>query len=420
MKRTIPDGFSGILMAVESIPDAVVFLHGPGGCRTRHMIYSAATFSRKRDENEFVVPYYFGYPFIPSTYLEEDDFINGATDKIRDGFDIISTKNPNLAVIVESPGAILIGDNIEKAINESGIKCKTIEIKEPYQSKPFPVEYSKTLYTIINEISKPQKKIKDSVILLGLTIMDKDWAATLEEFSDYLKDMGLNYLSAPGAGASTEDLIKSLSAEYAVVLCPEYCSDLIRFYEKNGVKIIRSEAGVPIGFDKTVKWIETVSKITKKDPSICIERVNKFEKKFIDKYRGMKYNSFRIKGLSFSVAGTSSIVRSITEWMYSYLSMAPIAVKVDDGCDEIEVKKLKEFLKSVDFFNAFGKEITNSDIVFCEDFTATTMQLSGDCIVGIPIGYSTMGLDDVIPRPIFGVLGAYYFLDELLHGVRSI
>jgi hypothetical protein len=30
-----------------------------------------------------------------------------------------------------------------------------------------------------------------------------------------------------------------------------------------------------------------------------------------------------------------------------------------------------------------------------------------------------MGLDDVIPRPIYGVQGALYILDEILHGVRG-
>ena len=38
MKRTLPDGFVGAVMAVESISDAIAFLHGPGGCRVRFMV----------------------------------------------------------------------------------------------------------------------------------------------------------------------------------------------------------------------------------------------------------------------------------------------------------------------------------------------------------------------------------------------
>jgi hypothetical protein len=30
-----------------------------------------------------------------------------------------------------------------------------------------------------------------------------------------------------------------------------------------------------------------------------------------------------------------------------------------------------------------------------------------------------MGLDDVIPRPVYGIQGALYILDEILHGVRG-
>ena len=44
--RTLPDGFNGAIMAVESIEDAAVFLHGPGGCRVQHMVRSTAVYPR--------------------------------------------------------------------------------------------------------------------------------------------------------------------------------------------------------------------------------------------------------------------------------------------------------------------------------------------------------------------------------------
>lgn len=40
MRRQLPDGLTGSIMAVEGIADAAVFLHGPGGCRVRHTVIS--------------------------------------------------------------------------------------------------------------------------------------------------------------------------------------------------------------------------------------------------------------------------------------------------------------------------------------------------------------------------------------------
>ena len=50
--RTVPDGFDGSIMAVESITDAVAFLHGPGGCRVRLMVHSTAVFPRLTGEQD--------------------------------------------------------------------------------------------------------------------------------------------------------------------------------------------------------------------------------------------------------------------------------------------------------------------------------------------------------------------------------
>ena len=134
----------------------------------------------------------------------------------------------------------------------------------------------------------------------------------------------------------------------------------------------------------------------------------------------MKYNALRIKGLKFSAAGIASVIRPLTKWMYEYLATAPIAVDVDLGSDETEVEKLKAFLDSIDYSESFGVEPKKgSDIVLCEGITALTMKINGECCIGIPIGHSSMGLDDVIPRPIYGIQGTRYILDEILHGVRG-
>lgn len=423
MKRTLPDGFVGAVMAVESISDAVAFLHGPGGCRVRFMVHSGAVFPRVRlEENDsFYIPYFYGYPRVPATYLDEYDYINGAYYKLEEGLPIVGDKEPGLIVIINSPGAGLIGDNHERAIREAGLEDRAIFMDESLVSIPMTQGYDHTLLEIMKHLDpKKERTDKDTVNIIGITVMDKDFKAALEEITENIESMGLKVRCAPGAGADLSDLKDSINSEYCVVVCPEACQDLMEFYRAAGLKIIRSEAGAPVGFDAVESFYKTIAEATGKDASVPLSKVAKARDKIYQKFVGMRYNALRIKGLKFSAAGIASVIRPLTEWMYSYLATAPVAVDVDPGSDQLEIDRLKAFLESIDYGQSFGVEPKiGSDIVLCEGITAVTMRLNGECRIGVPIGHSTMGLDDVIPRPIYGIQGALYILDEILHGVRS-
>ncbi len=410
-------------MAVESISDAIAFLHGPGGCRVRFMVYSSAVFPRMtlEENDEYFVPYFYGYPRVPATFLDEYDYINGAFYKLAEGLPIVDSKDPKLVVIINSPGAGLIGDNHEKAIREAGMEDRAIYMDEALVSMPVTQGYDHTLRQIVEHLDPVRDSPeKDTVNLLGMTVLDKDWMAAVEEFTENLESMGLKVRCVPGAGAELDDLKDSLNSEYCAVVCPEACQSLCDYYESKGLKIIRSDSGAPVGFDAVEDWYKKIAEVTGKDPSIPLSKVNKARNKIYQKFVGMKYNALRIKGLKFSIAGIASVIRPLTKWMYTYLATAPIAADVDLGSDPLETERLRSFLESIDYADSFGVEPKKgSDIVLCEGITALTMRINGECRIGIPIGHSSMGLDDVIPRPIYGVQGALYILDEILHGVRG-
>jgi len=423
MKRTLPDGFVGAVMAVESISDAVAFLHGPGGCRVRFMVHSGAVFPRIRleDDDSYYVPYFYGYPRVPATYLDEYDYINGAYYKMEEGLPIVDGKGPGLIVVINSPGAALIGDNHERAIKEAGLEDRAIYMDESLVSIPMTQGYDLTLLQIMRHLNLVRDKVeKDTVNLLGVTVMDKDFRAAVEEITENIESMGLKVKCVPGAGADLDGLKDSVNSEYCIVVSPESCQSISEYYGSMGLTIIRSDAGAPVGFDATEEFYKKIAEVTGKDASIPIAKIAKAKDAIYQKFVGMRYNALRIKGLKFSAAGIASVVRPLTEWLYSYLAIAPIAVDVDPGADPLEEERLKDFLESVDYGQSFGVEPKiGSDIVLCEGITAITMRLNGECRIGIPIGHSTMGLDDVIPRPVYGIQGALYILDEILHGVRN-
>lgn len=419
--RTLPDGLDGAIMAVESIEDAVAFLHGPGGCRVRLMVHSTAVFPRHDCDDRCIIPYYNGYPRVPATYLDEYDYINGASYKLDEGLGIVGSREPNLVVTVDSPGASLIGDDHDGAILRAGMSDRALHIDSDMFSMPMQWSYGHTLAAVMEHLSPERKEVRrGTVILLGLTIMDKDWMDSRDELISYLEDMGLEVLCCPGAGASTEELKASVEAEYAVVVCPESCSGLLEYYRDKGVKAIVSDAGAPVGFDALRSWIGAVAEATGTDPSVPLERVEAEEIRITNRLVGTRYNVARIRGLTFSVAGISSVVRPLTEWLYSYIAMAPVAVSLDPGSDDYQTSMLREFLERTDYAESFGKEpVEGCDVVLSEGITAYTMRFNGTCSIGIAIGQSSMGLDDIIPRPVFGLQGVRYLLDELMHGVRG-
>ena len=422
--RTVPDGFDGSIMAVESITDAVAFLHGPGGCRVRLMVHSTAVFPRLTGEQDedYSIPYYNGYPRVPATYLDEYDYINGAYYKVEEGLSVLGGKEPSLIVIINSPGAALIGDNHEKAIIESGMADRAIYMDESLVSMPMTTCYGHTLAAIMEHLSPIRNSVREgTVILLGLTILDKDWMYARDELSAMLGSMGLEVICSPGAGASVDELRDSVNAEYAVMVCPEACSGLSEYYGSMGVKVITSPDGAPVGFDAIRSWLVHIAEATGRDASVPLGGLDRAESRIRDKLAGMKYNALRMKGMTFSVAGVASVVRPLTEWMYSYLAMAPVAVAVDPGADPHQVDAIRSFLESVDYADSFGREpLEGSGVVLCEGITASTMELNGSCRIGIPIGHSSLGLDDIIPRPVYGIQGVMYIMDEMMHGVRGI
>ncbi len=418
--RPVPDGFSGAIMAIEGIPDAAVLLHGPGGCRVRHMVLSAAVAQRGEPEVDFMVPYYVGYTRVPATFLDENDFIAGAYWKSEEGLSAVKGRDPSLVMGIDSPGAGLIGDDHGKAIEVNGLEDRAFVMTDALASVPYTRGTDRALTEAMRFLDPERTDPRPGTVnILGMSIMDKDWEDARDELAGYLEDMGLEVVACPGAGSTVRELVDSVNAELCVVVCPETCAELSEWYEAMGLRIVRPEAGAPVGFDALESWIRAVADATGASPHVPLGKVRRAKTRVRDRFLGMKYNSARIRGLTFSAAGIASVARPLTERLYSYLAMAPAAVAVDLGADPEQEEALRSFLESKGYGEAWGREPVPCDIVLCEGITALTMSLSHQCRAGIPIAHSSMGLDDVIPRPVYGVQGAFYILDELLHGVRG-
>lgn len=417
VNRICMDGFTGALMAAESFSDGRAVLHGPGGCRSYHALMTARCYPRAEpaDFKKYSKQYFFGNPRMPCTFINEDSYINGSEKKLVECIPIICDTDDNFSVFISSPGAALIGDNITDIIERCGYKDRAMAIGESLISQPFPSSYDHTIRSII-EWKEPKKKdtVPKSVNILGLPVSSKDWKDALADLTSILGDMGITVISSPGAGCSSADLEGSTAAEYNICVCPEYCKRTSAYYEKEyGIPTIFSKMGAPVGFDAVEYWAENIAKAMNADAANVNARISRAKERTF-KWMNGSFLSRRVKYSRFTITADSSVAYPLTKWLYEYLCMLPVSVSVDPGEDSHLVSSLVGFLDSAGLKDAWNSDPAQSvDFLFADGHTADTQKMIGSCGKGIDIAMPSLTNVNFIPRPIFGIAGCMYILDEI-------
>ena len=417
VSRICMDGFTGALLAAESFSDGRAVLHGPGGCRGYHVLLACGCYPRAdpSDFRRYSKQYFFGQPRMPCTFIDEDSYINGSDKKLEECIPIICEADENFAVFITSPGAALIGDNIKDAIERAGYKDRALAIDESLISQPFSASYDHIVRSII-EWKAPAKKerVPGTVNIIGLPISGKDWQDALEELRSILCDMGIKVISSPGAGCSTAELEMSVSAEYNICVCPEYCRKTAAFYESEyGIPTIFSEMGAPVGFDAVEHWAKNIGKVMGADTSKVDDRIRAAKQRVFRKMNS-SFLSKRVKCLGFTIMADSSITYPLMKWLYDYLCLLPVSVSVDPGEDSGMTSSIIGFLDGAGLRESWYSNPDQAvDFMFSDGHTAETQMMVGSCKKGIDIGMPSLSRIGFVPRPVFGVSGAMYLLDEI-------
>lgn len=416
--RLVPDGFVAALMAIEGISDARVFLHGTGGCRLYNMISATAAYPRlnERGTYDYHVPYFFGHPRIPSTYVDVDGYIHGAYDRLEDGIRVAEEFDCGLLAVVDSPGVALIGDDCDRAIASNGMEDKVIHVDEWLISHTVTDGFDTTLSKIIRKYAdKSVVKQPRSVNVLGLSIMDKDWAAVREEIIAILEMMGLSANCILGAGDSTNEIRNVGRAEVCITMCPDMSRKQAEAIEELfGIPCIQSDYGAPIGFEPTRSLISNLAEFMNVSPDGVFDLIDNKERRVFDIMMGGRGLSSRIMGMSFAVAALPSVARSVISWLHSYLGMVPVSVVVDEGGDPDELGNLSELLSEIGCSDALGDDSLSAEVVLCEASLAVMLEKHRICRAGIDIGLENHGSATIIPRPIYLISGSMYVLDEIM------
>lgn len=419
------DGFFGTLLAIEGISDTRAVMNGPTGCRGNPAYFSDRHFPRDNSLNRrsFEELFFFGQSRIPCTYLDSDDYIHGSTEKLREILPIIAEKGDSFMAIVNSPGASLIGDDLNRFLKEAGLEDICMAFEDAAYSKPLPEGFDEAMLAILkwlrlNRLPKSKKRVN----LLGFSIYQKYWKGNIAELTRLCGLMGLSVVSTPGAGSDTAMLRESSTASFNIIIYPEYARRTAAWYESElGIPPVYSPEGAPVGFDATETWIREVAGATGCDPAPALEEIRRKRTVAYHQISRFFNEAGYPKGTSFGVRADSSFAFPLVKWLYEYLGMLPVSVDLMPGEDRGTTEKMTGFLKSKDLNGAFGADPVNAipDFYFSDGLSGNHLLHLGKCRHSVELFNRMSGETEFIQKAFLGGEGALYILEIIFNKLRE-
>ena len=409
-----PDGYFGVTMAIEGIADSTVLMHAPEGCRKNLWALTGKVYPRRDRSVTPMTPYYRGSPRLPYTDLESSDYVYGAYDRVYEALQYIKERNPQFIAIVCSPGASLIGDDCQKAIDENGLGDRAIVLDADLSSKPINIGIDLTLKRVLEKLDPPKVPVrKDTAVLLGNHVLQKDWESVNEEMRHILSLMGIEVICNVGAGCSVKEMYDSVAAEYAIAVCPEYALNTAEFYAGGyGAKKVIPPYS-PVGFEATEDWIRLVAETAGKDPSDALTYVDRLKKKA---YRRMLAARYDTDAFGFIIDAEPSIAYPLAKFFYDNLQMVPRCIRYNDISYAPAEKLMEDFLSGIHMEEVLDAPVPDYAEIICTDGNTVDMYVhSRHSLRGVDLRFPSMMNVEFLPQPLFGAVGALYLLERTVN-----
>jgi nitrogenase molybdenum-iron protein alpha/beta subunit len=264
-------------MAIEGIADAAVLLNGPTGCKFYHGAIADHQLPRadSLDPLHYSEEFYFGQPRVPATYLDGDDYVFGAAAKIKRILPVVAAKGHRLLAVVNSPGAALIGDDLERLIAGAGLSVPCVTIETTGFSGSAPGGYETAVKAALGSLEVPERSVERRLInLAGVSIHHHWWRGDVAEIERLLGLCGVRVGAVVCAGASVERLTELRRAALNVCVRAEYGEGVVQWMrERYGMDALVPEGGAPIGFDATQVWLRAVCDRVNADPAPALRDI---------------------------------------------------------------------------------------------------------------------------------------------------
>ncbi len=414
------DSFTGAITAIEGIRDAAVLLNGPTGCKFYHSALAENQISRSEllDPLYYSEEFYFGQPRVPATYLDDYDYVFGATAKLEKILPVVAAKGHRLIAIINSPGAALIGDDLQRFIAKAALPVPCIAIESCGFSEPVADGFQRAAAAVINRLCQPaERKEKEAVNLIGLSIFHYHWQGNLIELTRLLNACGITVNCCLCAGCTTTELKGFGNAALNVIICEEYADQLTPLLaEKFALKTLRPAMGAPIGFTATESWLTAICDALDKDPAPALALLTQARRQSHNALNRFNALTGLPKGVGFSIDADASSALPLCRWLYHYLGMIPLSIEINQPDSPLAVE-LQNFLDSIGCENAWQKrpEQQNPQIIFASGATIFRVRLKFPQTAGIPIALPGDGYLHVIDKATMGAKGALYLIERIIN-----
>jgi len=131
------------------------------------------------------------------------------------------------------------------------------------------------------------------------------------------------------AGSTYDELSRFKDAEYNIVVHEECGNNIVKWLKQEyGMPYLIPSEGAPIGFYALGSFINEISVLLSTNPEPGLQKIKKAKEKFYLHLSRVNSLTGLPRGTSFAVNAEPSIAYALTKWLYEYLGMCPVSVKV--------------------------------------------------------------------------------------------
>ena len=408
----------GYILAFEGINDSMTLLNGPTGCKY-YPASASETSYRNRDVgpqtfNPYIYQreYFFSQPRVPCTFMDGPDYISGTKGKLNGAFDAVMRTEPKILGVINSPGASLIGEDLSLKRDP---EVPVVRIESPGYSMPMCEGFQNGLVSILETVrpEKVEKSKRKGINLLGITVWHLGWVDSVSDLTELIGLCDVDVNMTVGAGWSADDIERSSSAELNVVIHEEFGLRVAEWYENElGIPFV-SPGRVPLGFDALETWVCGICGALGKDPRAALDAIRRRRTRAATVLSCLQVARRTPRGRTFSVFADGSTVYAVTEFLYDYLGMVPVAVGtgLDTSWDERIAKLLAErgLSPGDDVFN------TPCDVMVADGNLISTSMERGVTHGGVAIGRPGLYSMNILERPVLGQEGTMRLIDTILN-----
>lgn len=425
-----PDGMTGAILAFEGIADSAVILHGPTGCRGHHCGLSESAFPRDvpMERLNFFEPFFFGQARIPTTYLSGEDFVFGATEKLKKALKTVSARKPGAVAIINSPGTALIGEDLQRIAAEADLGIPVACLDMPPVSRPLSEGYQEAIHAMLAALPLRSARARrpKTVVLVGLSIAHRHWLGSLHELRRLLGLCGIDVLCIPGAGSPIGEWWRIPEAAGYVAVHAEYGEQTAHLLaDRFGGTAVIPECGAPIGFSATEKWLVQIAEALEADPAPALAAVKTVRRRVACVLARVTTVTGAPRGLTYGIRADASAALPLVELLTDYLGMVPVSVETPEGTGEgsMWMERLKEGLTQMGCAAAWQRpwQEVRPDFLFAEGCQVVQAPLFGvptDATIELMLPMS--GKVDLTIKPLLGAEGAAHLLERVLNAVPGM